>query len=259
MRRLAGPLALALCGFGCEPPKASALALKPTAPTAATMPYPPSPPSVLSLAATSGVPSTLVVLLHGFGADATSFHEIARALAPSFPSADFLTPEGFEPSELGGSGRQWYGLSGLDEANRAAQVREAATAVSAWIDRQLDARGLDRRRLVVIGFSQGAGLAAWLAVHRAPPPAAVVMFSGRVTEGEQLSPLPVSTPVFMAHGADDARIPVTVVDPGAATLEAFGVRVTKQIYPGLGHAIDARELRDATAFLRAALAPPNAR
>ena len=184
-----------------------------------------------------------------------------RALAPSFPSADFLTPEGFQPSELGGGGRQWYGLSGLDEAQRPAQVREAASAVSAWIDRQLDARGLARGRLVVIGFSQGAGLAAWMAVHRAPQPAAVMMFSGRVTEPVLPAPMPspVSTPVFIAHGADDPRIPVGMVEPGAATLEGFGARVTKQIYPGLGHAIDGRELRDATAFLRAALAQPGAR
>jgi phospholipase/carboxylesterase len=207
--------------------------------------------TALSIPAQAGAPTSLVVLLHGFGADAAGFHDIAKALAPSFPHAEFLTPDGFEPSELGGSGRQWFGIAGVTDANRLARVQAAGIAVSRWIDAQLDARHLPHDRVAILGFSQGAILGAWLAVHRAPQPSAVVMFSGRVAAGETPVANTVSTRVLIAHGEDDARIPIAELAPGAAALTAWGAHVTVHRYPGLGHSIDARELRDAREFLLA--------
>jgi phospholipase/carboxylesterase len=217
---------------------------------------PTAPPASLHvLSIRTNAPTSLVVLLHGVGADADSFHDVARALAPSFPASDFVTPDGFEPFDSPGAmgGRQWFSLDGVTEENRGARVRASGASVSSWIDRQLDERKLAHDRLVVIGFSQGAMVAGWLAVHRRPTPAAVVMFSGRVADDAAPVAGSVETPVLIAHGTADPRIPVTAVDPGAKALEAWGARVTKKIYPGLGHTIDGAELRDATAFLKGVL------
>ncbi len=207
----------------------------------------------LAIAAPSGAPTLLVVLFHGYGADAASFHDIARRLSPSFPRADFLTPDGFEPSALGNGGRQWYRLDDASAAEHDRRLRQSASAVSSWLDSQLDARHLGHQQLVVMGFSQGASVAGWLAIHRSPAPAAAVLFSGEVTDDEKPVAGAVATPVLMLHGTADQRIPLAALEPGAATLHAWGAQVTKQVYPGLGHSIDARELRDATAFLQAVL------
>jgi phospholipase/carboxylesterase len=210
-------------------------------------------PNVLSIAPEAGAPTELVVLLHGVGAEASSFHAIARALAPTLPQAELLTPDGFQPYAQAPTGRQWFSRLGLTDANRPTRVREAGEEVSRWIDGELAARGLGRDRLVVVGFSQGAMVAAWLAVHRAPPPAAVVMCSGRFADDAVPVAGSVSTPVFMGHGTDDAVMSPAVSEPSARALEAWGARVTRRSYPGLGHQIDERELRDVAAFLKAAL------
>lgn len=209
--------------------------------------------SALTIAAKSAPASALVVMLHGVGADAASFHDLARTLSRTLPGADFVTPDGFHPFDQASSGYQWFSLKGLTDENRGVRIREAGQEVSRWIDQQLLSRGLRGDRLAVVGFSQGAMLAAWLAVHRSPAPAAIVMFSGRVLFDDVPAGAAVATPVFMAHGADDMRIPVSFVDPGARVLESWGARVSKHVYPRLGHTIDGMELAEAAEFLKAEL------
>jgi phospholipase/carboxylesterase len=202
----------------------------------------------IAIPAPAGIPTHLVVLLHGLGDSAAGIQDIARALSPGLPRAEWLVPDGFQAFDGGGDGRQWFSIGGVTDANRAARVREAATEVSRWIDRELARRGLGGDRLVVVGFSQGAILAAWLAVHRAPRPAAVVMLSGRVAV-DQPAAAGASTPVLMTHGSNDAVIPVSVLEPGARALGACGAKVTTRVYPGLGHAVSPGELADVKAFL----------
>jgi phospholipase/carboxylesterase len=204
----------------------------------------------ISIGARAAPPSHLVVLLHGVGADAASFQDVARALSASLPHAEFLVPDGLDAFDGGGTGRQWFSVRGVTPENRPARVREGSARVSKWIDAELARRGLPADRLVVGGFSQGAIVAAWLGVHREPRPAAVLMLSGRVADDEK--PVVGSGPrVFMGHGDRDPVMPVEEVASGASALDAWGAHVTTRIYPGLGHQIDARELRDLREFLSA--------
>lgn len=202
--------------------------------------------------------SHAVVLLHGVGADAASFRGVGDALAAALPRAEFIVPDGFHPFDGGGSGRQWFSVRGVTEANRPARVAEAGAEVSRWIDEELARRGLGSDRLVVVGFSQGAIVGAWLAMHRTKPPAAVVMLSGRVAEDgvPVAAPGRPPVPVFIAHGDSDSVMPVSLVAPGARVLEAWGLRVTTRVYAGLGHAVDAKELADVSEFLKNAVSTP---
>ena len=195
----------------------------------------------------------LLLGLHGVGADAASFQPLARALAAALPGAELLGPDGFHPFDGGGAGRQWFSVRGVSDANRPGRVRGAAAEISSFVDAELARRGLGGDRLVVVGFSQGAILAAWLAVHRRPAPAAAVLLSGRVADDEAPIEGSVATPVLLAHGAEDPVMPASLVEPGARALAAWGARVTTRVYPGLGHEVGAQELRDAQAFLAAAV------
>jgi phospholipase/carboxylesterase len=165
--------------------------------------------------------------------------------------AEMLVPDAFSPWEGGGTGRMWFRLG--DGTDRARLVREAGSEVSRWIDDQLASRHLGGERLALVGFSQGAMLTAWLAVHRTPRPAAAVMLSGLVAEDQIPPPAAPPVPVLVAHGDRDVRIPVRVVGESARTLGAWGAQVTTRVYPGLGHEVDALELNEAAEFLRAAL------
>lgn len=229
-----------------------------SAPAPSAAPPNSGPPSVVTIAAPLGGATHLAVFLHGVGADAASFQDLARTVTADFPHMDALVPDGFHPFDRAPSGRQWFSLRGMDEASRAPRVRAAGLEVSAWIDGELARRGLGGDRLVVVGFSQGAMLAGWLAVHRTPRPAAVVMLSGLVAEADappaegNTKPAP---PVFVAHGDHDDVIPVAAADAAARTLGAFHARVTTRIYPGMAHRVSAEELADVKQFLKSSLAP----
>ncbi|HVZ73359.1 MAG TPA: dienelactone hydrolase family protein [Polyangia bacterium] len=191
---------------------------------------------------------TLLVFLHGVGDSAAGVEDVARAIVQGLPDVEVVVPDGFHPFDGGFGGRQWFSLTGVTEENRPARVRAAADEVSRYADAELGHRGWPRERVVFAGFSQGAMVAAWLAVHRKPAPVAGVVLSGRYSDDSSPARL-VSTPIFVAHGAQDPRIPVAVVEPSVRALEAWGARVSSRVYPDLGHQISGREVQDARAFL----------
>jgi phospholipase/carboxylesterase len=207
--------------------------------------------SVLTIEPASGRADYAVVMHHGVGADASSFLSVARALAPSVPQAAFLVPDGFSPFDGGGSGRQWFSVRDVTEANRPARVKKAANEISAWLDAALAARGLGPDRVVLVGFSQGAILASYLAVHRSPRPLAVVSLSGRFADDAAPSaPSGESVPVLLVHGARDPVMPVALAHEAEQALSLRGARVTVRIQPTLGHGVNDAAIAEVSTFLR---------
>ena len=204
--------------------------------------------------------SRLVVMLHGLGHDADSLLDVAHALQPALPHVEMVLPDGFHPFDGGRNGedagpgaRQWLSVRGITEENRTARFREAGNEVSRWIDAELARRGLGGDRLVVVGISQGAMVSAWLAVHRNPRPAAVVILSGRVAWAEDPAPpgSAPAVPILIANGGADVANPV---EPSATLLESWGMRVTKRVYPGAPHGVvNELVLTDVSDFLKTAL------
>lgn len=203
---------------------------------------------VVSIPARVRPPRTLIVLLHGVGADAHDLRSIAEHWSTALADADVLLPNGIEPFDGGGNGRQWFSIRSVSDLNRGERVRAASSAVAAWIDRCLVERGLPPSRLVIAGFSQGAVLSTWLGVHRAP--AAVVSFSGRYAEDDPAAKA-YGTPILITHGSADRVIPVAYAEDAARDLRVRGAKVELFIEPGVGHTISAAALEKSTTFLRA--------
>jgi phospholipase/carboxylesterase len=216
------------------------------------------PANVITIPA-QGAAQYLLVLLHGVGDRALGFQGVGRELSPGLPEVEILIPDGFHPFDGGGEGRQWFSRVGITEKNRAERVRAAGLEVSSWIDGELRKRGLSADRLAVGGFSQGAMVSGWLALHREPSPRAVVMLSGRLSEDAAWPVTQVSTPVFLGHGTDDPVIPMSHLAPATKELARRGARVTERQYPSMAHQISRQELADVEAFLRGALSESRAR
>jgi phospholipase/carboxylesterase len=202
-----------------------------------------------SLGPTSGqAPTSVVVMLHGYGANGADLRDVALTLAQSLPDTVFLLPDGLEALPGSPDGRQWFPLAGDDDARRLAGLRRAATQLSPWIDHELRSRSLTRARLGLVGFSQGAMLALDLGLHLDPAPAGVVSLSGRLVDGANPSPAPA--PTLIVHGTADARIPVASASAALARLGQLHVRTESLIMPGVGHTITPAGMATAAAFLR---------
>ena len=211
------------------------------------------------------------VLLHGFGASAEDLaplaDEIARSAPAGAPSVCYVFPEApLELSGVYGVARAWWmlDLARLEDelrrgapSDRRAEVPDGLPAARAQVLRLLDqlaARfGGPATRLVLGGFSQGAMLALDVALHRASPPAGLMLMSGTLLNEAEWQPrLPSlrGVPVLQSHGRADALLPYSVAEVLRDRLRAAGAAVEWHPFVG-GHEIPQIVVAAAGAFLGA--------
>jgi phospholipase/carboxylesterase len=202
-----------------------------------------------------GPPRELVVLLHGVGADGNDLIALAPALASRLPGAAFVAPDGPEPCDLAPFGRQWFSLRDRRPEAVLLAVQSVAPAVDAFLDAELARYRLGDHQLALVGFSQGAMTALYVAPRRRRAPAAALGFSGALLGGERL-PEEVQSrpPVYLVHGDADEVVPVEATHAAVAGLQAAGIPVQWSIRPGLPHGIDPESVEHGAAFLAAAFA-----
>ena len=202
-----------------------------------------------------GKPKSLVVLLHGLGADGNDLIGLAPYWAPLVPEAEFLSPHAPFPCDMAPYGRQWFSLQDRSPDTVLAGVRAAAPILDAFLDEALAARGLEDSRLALVGFSQGTMMSLYVGLRRAKPLAAILGYSGALVGPELLaSEIRSRPPVLLVHGDADEIVPVAALPMAVAALEAAGVPVEQLLRPHLGHGIDEEGLRRGGLFLRDRLA-----
>ena len=184
-----------------------------------------------------------VVMLHGRGADASDMLRLAEVLAQ--PDLAYLAPEA--------AGRSWYPYSFLAPIVRNEPFLSSALEL---IDRLLDgvsSEGLERERVVLLGFSQGACLGLEYAARHARRYGGLVGLSGGLI-GPEGAPRDYAgqfagTSVFLGCSDTDPHIPLDRVHETARVLRSLGAAVTEQIYPGMGHSINDDELKQVRTLL----------
>ena len=185
---------------------------------------------------------TAVVLIHGRGDSSRGI----LALAPELqaPRTAFLAPQA--------EGLSWYPHSFLSEielnepwlSSALDRVQAAVTTVAAAIP---------EKRVVLMGFSQGACLALEFAARNTRRYGGLIAFSGGLI-GPDGTPRDYSgslegTPVFLGCSDIDAHIPVGRVHESAHVLDGLSAKVEERIYPGMGHTVNGDEIAWASSML----------
>jgi phospholipase/carboxylesterase len=203
----------------------------------------------------AGPPRRLIVLLHGVGADGNDLIGLAPALAESLPDAAFVAPDAPEPCDMAPFGRQWFSLRDRRPAALLPGVRAVAPLLDGFLVAELERYRLADHQLALVGFSQGAMTALFVAPRRRRAPAGVLGFSGALLGGERLAAEAQSRPpVYLVHGDADEVVPVEAIYAAVAGLQAAGIPVQWSIRTGLPHGIDPQSVAHAAAFLAAAFA-----
>ena len=123
-----------------------------------------------------------VLWLHGLGADGHDFEPIVPELRlPRDAGVRFVFPNAPAiPVTINGGMVMpaWYDILALDIGRHVdeQQLRQSADAVAALVDREIE-RGIDSRRIVVAGFSQGGAVAYQLALSDPRPLAGLLVLS----------------------------------------------------------------------------------
>ncbi len=209
--------------------------------------------------AASGKADSIVVLLHGYGADGNDLIGLAEPLAPHLPNTRFLAPNAPERCPGNPMGFQWFPIPWLDGTPEAvARVSAAASfaALDAWLD-GLEAQGIGPERTVLVGFSQGTMVALHVGPRRARPLAGIVGFSGRLLDPDRLAAeITARPPVLLIHGDQDPVVPFASLAEAEAALRAAGVETTAHVSRGTAHGIAPDGLGLALGFIRERLGLP---
>lgn len=193
-------------------------------------------------------PSQLVLLFHGVGSSPQALRPLGEALAAQWPEAFVVCVASPDPCDLG-SGRQWFSVLGVTEANRPARVATAmprfVQAVQAW---QRES-GLGTEATSLVGFSQGAIMALESTQIGQPLATRVIAIAGRFAQPPRIAPEGVS--VHLLHGEQDPVMPVALAVEAQTRWRALGGLVTLDRFARLGHGIDARGVERVAALLQA--------
>lgn len=192
-------------------------------------------------AARSGKAKSLVVFVHGYGADGADLLGLGDALAPHLPDTVFVAPDAPQPCVGNPFGYQWFPIPWLDgsseEAARAGMA-ESVRLFDAFLDSRLAEEGLGAGALALVGFSQGAMMSLHVAPRRGAAVAAVVAISGRLLVPELLAAeAVVKPPVLLVHGDQDPVVPFDDMGRAGEALVAAGFETYGHVMEGTGHGI----------------------
>lgn len=205
----------------------------------------------------SGKLKSVVVFLHGYGADGDDLLGIAETLAPHLPDTLFLAPDAPEECVTNPFGRQWFPIPWLDgsaPAEAAKSLAQSCKDLNAFLDAVLEAEGIAPAQLALFGFSQGSMMAYQVAPRRAEALAGVVAFSGRLLHADALAAEAVcKPPMLVLHGNTDQIVPFGDMKLAVDALTAAGFETEAHVMQGTGHGISPDGLGAALAFLRARL------
>lgn len=204
-------------------------------------------------AAKSGAARSIVVFVHGYGADGADLLGLADVLAEHLPHTMFYAPDAPQSCPGNPFGYQWFPIPWLDgssEAAAAAGLATSSVALNDFLDACLAEADLTDADLALVGFSQGAMISMHVAPRRAQAVAAVVAISGRLLEPAALAgEVRVKPPILLIHGDQDPMVPFSSMAAAGDVLIANGFKTYSHVMRGTGHGIANDGLGATLAFL----------
>lgn len=175
----------------------------------------------LTIPAQTPEPKGLIVLLHGWGANAQDLAGLAPYL--NLPNYTYVFPDAPSPYPYSPGGRAWYDL---DVANMYAGLPQAREILLEWLPEITTQIGIPLSKTILGGFSQGGAMT--LDVGLRLDVAGLVCMSGYLHPELETKPQPDRSnfpPVLIMHGQQDTVVPLGAAQKARTVLESWGVVV----------------------------------
>jgi len=190
-----------------------------------------------------------VLLLHGRGASASDILTMAEEMY--YPELTYLAPEA--------AGHTWYPNSFLAPLEKNEPWLSSALKKVETIVDSIVASGIPHRKIVLLGFSQGACLSTEFVARHAHQYGGLVAFTGGLIgpPGARFQ-YPGSLKgmkAFLGAGDPDPHVPWQRVEDSASVLSKMGADVTLRRYPGMPHTISEDEIKSARPIIEGLVAP----
>ncbi|MGB8622130.1 MAG: alpha/beta fold hydrolase [Paracoccaceae bacterium] len=203
----------------------------------------------------SGDTRSVVVFLHGYGANGADLLGLAEPLGEHLPDTLFVAPDAPEACAGAPFGYQWFPIPWIDnssEEESEAGMLRAAADLDAFLDALMVDEDVLPEQVFLFGFSQGTMMALQVAPRREDPVAGIAAFSGRLLRPELLADEVICRPpVLLVHGDQDDVVPPQSLPETAEALQQAGWKdVYAHVMKGTGHGIAPDGLSVALAFMR---------
>ncbi|PMR77919.1 alpha/beta hydrolase [Billgrantia endophytica] len=201
-----------------------------------------------------------VFILHGLGADGHDFEPLAPALQlPADANVRFILPHAPRlPVTINGGMMMpaWYDILEMSLDRRVDEVQLVASAshIQALMQEQID-HGIDSRRIILAGFSQGGAVAYHAALSFSRPLGGLLALSTyfATVDTIALAEANRSLPIEVHHGSFDPVVPEALGRAGYDKLLALGYPAHYRCYP-MAHAVCPQQVGDIGKWLSERLA-----
>ncbi|WP_163576251.1 alpha/beta hydrolase [Halomonas faecis] len=210
-----------------------------------------SQPDELIIEPRNGEPAdACVFILHGLGADGHDFEPLVPALElPRDASVRFILPHAQRlPVTINGGMVMpaWYDIleMSLDRRVDEPQLRESVARIQALVREQIS-HGIDGRRIILAGFSQGGAVAYEAALSFEEPLGGLLAMSTYFATADsiQLAAANRGLPIEVHHGSFDPVVPEALGKAGYEQVKALGHPATYRQYP-MAHAVCPQQVAD---------------
>lgn len=173
----------------------------------------------------------VMIMVHGRGATAESI----LSLSEEFNNEDwaYLAPQAIENT--------WYPFSFL------APIDQNEPGITTGIQnikdlvKDLVKRKVDKKKIIILGFSQGGCLVLEFAARNAARYGGIIGLSSGLIGPENTSRTyrgsMEGTPVFLGCSNDDPHVPIWRIKETNEVFKTMEAQVTLKVYPGMPHAI----------------------
>jgi phospholipase/carboxylesterase len=201
-----------------------------------------------------------VIWLHGLGANGHDFEPVVPELhLPRELAVRFVFPHAPAMPVTINNGYvmpAWYDITEMSIGHKAdiQGLLQSADAIRALVDREGE-RGIDSRRIVIAGFSQGGAVGYQVALTYPEPLAGLLALSAYFATATTIRPdtANASLPISIYHGTADPIVPEYLGRESRDALVRMGYNPEYKTYP-MQHAVCMEEIADISRVLQAWLA-----
>lgn len=203
-----------------------------------------------------GPADAAVIWLHGLGANGHDFEPVVPELRlPAGLAVRFVFPHAPAMPVTVNNGYvmpAWYDITEMSVGHEVdvEGLQRSAAAVTALVDREID-RGIDSRRIVIAGFSQGGAVGYQVALACSRPLAGLLVLSAYFATAGVLQSHPANArlPIRIFHGTADPIVPEYLGRESRDLLERMGYHPAYKTYP-MQHAVCGEEIADISTALQ---------
>ena len=187
--------------------------------------------------------TSLIILLHGWGADAADMFGLAPILGQIKNGCAFYAPNAPYQCAASSHGRQWFDIQ---QGEKGALM--AIDDLDDLLKGVFDEFSLSGSQVILGGFSQGGMMT--LTVGTTYDLAGLISFSGALLTEQSLNNAgPFSPPILLIHGDLDDVVPASALIDAQTHFEEKGYDVEVVLEKGLGHSIGEFGLDSARRFI----------